>query len=69
MTIKELTYSAQQHLQDGGEHAGEVYDDDFGGPLYVDGDEGVKLKPLGDEEKREARKLADAIFRRIQQPT
>jgi len=64
----DLAKSNMQAFHDGGQNADEIYDDDdVGGPLYVTGDEGVELKPLDEEGKREARKLADAIFQRIQQ--
>ena len=65
----DLTKSHLQAFHEGGNHADEVYDDDVGGPLYVAGDEGAELKPLDEEGKREARKRADVIFHRIQQPT
>ncbi|MGB5641314.1 MAG: hypothetical protein WBM63_19585, partial [Sedimenticolaceae bacterium] len=63
----DLTKSHLQAFHDGGKNADEIYDDDVGGPLYVAGDEGVDLKALSEEGKREARKLADAIFQSIQQ--
>jgi hypothetical protein len=64
----DLTKSHLQAFHEGGNHAGEAYDDDVGGPLYVAGDEGAELKPLDEEGKHEARKRADVIFCRIQQP-
>ena len=62
-----LTESHLQAFHDGGQYADEIYDDDVGGPLYAAGDEGVDLKSLSEEGKREARKQAEAIFERIQQ--
>ncbi len=67
MLGKDLTKSHMHAFHEGGQNADEIYDDDVGGPLYVAGDEGIELKPLDEEGKREARKLADAIFQRIQQ--
>ncbi len=64
----DLTESYLQAFHDGGNSADEIYDDDVGGPLYVAGDEGIDLKPLDEEKKHEARKLAEAIFQKIPQP-
>jgi len=64
----DLTKSHLQAFHEGGNSAGEAYDDDVGGAIYVAGDEGAELKPLDEEGKREAKKRADVIFSRIQQP-
>jgi len=42
-------------------HRGE-YDSDFGGALYVDGDEAPELPEIGRAEHREAKALAGGIF-------
>jgi TPR repeat protein len=45
---------------------GSDYDDDVGGPVYVDGRDGVDLKALGIEEDATARKAAKDLFALIQ---
>lgn len=42
----DLTSSTMSARHDGGDHDGEPYDDDFGGAMYVDGDEGLVLPDL-----------------------
>ncbi len=61
----DLTRSNMRAYHEGGERADEEYDDDFGGPLYVAGDEGLSLAPLDPARDREAHDLARAIFERI----
>lgn len=63
----DLRESTLQAHHDGGLYAGELYDDDQGGPLYVDGDEGGELTPISAEQELEARGLAEQLFRRITQ--
>ncbi len=63
----DLTKSTMAAYHDGGPQSGEPYDDDFGGPMYLSGDEGLSLKPLDAVDDREARELAHAIFARILQ--
>jgi len=63
----DLTKSTMGAYHDGGPQSGEPYDDDFGGPLYLAGDEGLGLKPLDEVDDRKARELAHAIFARISQ--
>ena len=46
-------------------YADQEYDDDQGGPLYVDGDEGVELEPISSADEAEAKKLAAELFRNI----
>ncbi|MCX7069555.1 MAG: hypothetical protein NTW01_00980 [Gammaproteobacteria bacterium] len=43
---------------------GSPYDDDVGGPMYVDGRDGIKLKGLNAEEDRQARVAAFELFER-----
>lgn len=50
---------------DGGLYDGELYDDDQGGPLYVDGIEGVRLEPLEPIEDAKAREDAAELFSRL----
>ena len=45
---------------------GSVYDDDIGGPMYVDGREGIKLPTLSDVQDVLARQTAKALFDKIQ---
>jgi hypothetical protein len=42
----DLTVSTMTARHEGGARDGEFYDSDFGGPLYVSGDEGLALAPL-----------------------
>lgn len=44
---------------------GTPYDDDVGGPLYVDGRDGVELDPLSAEQDVAARQAAEELFKRI----
>lgn len=62
---KDLRVSTMRAYHDGGMYAGQEYDDDQGGPLYVDGDEGVRLEPLSIEDDAEARRLASEHFSQI----
>lgn len=45
---------------------GSRYDDDVGGPLYIDGRDGLDLKPIGREQSATARRIANEIFESIQ---
>lgn len=60
---KDLTQSTLAARHDGGSNDGEFYDSDFGGPLYVDGDEGLALPELEHDQHREAQARAQAILR------
>lgn len=60
---EDLTRSTLAARHDGGSNDGEFYDSDFGGPLYVDGDEGLALPELERDQDREARAKAQAILR------
>jgi hypothetical protein len=42
---------------------GSLYDDDVGGPMFVDGEQGIKLRPLNFEQDTNARQLAHSILR------
>jgi hypothetical protein len=45
---------------------GSDYDDDVGGPMYVDGRDGIKLPPLTDAQDALARQTAKALFEEIE---
>lgn len=61
---EDLTISTLAARHDGGSNDGEFYDSDFGGPLYVDGDEGLVLPELDRAQHREAKATARDILRR-----
>lgn len=58
----DLTKSTMRAYHDGGSHNGEFYDSDFGGPLFVDGDEGLLLPPLSRADQSAAKGKAQTIF-------
>lgn len=60
---KDLTLSTLAARHDGGSNDGEFYDSDFGGPLYVEGDEGLVLPEMEHDQHRYARAKAQAILR------
>ncbi|WP_043320041.1 hypothetical protein [Microbulbifer sp. HZ11] len=45
---------------------GSLYDDDIGGPMFVDGRDGVELDPISSEQHAEAKRTAEILFERIQ---
>ena len=51
-----------RYCHDGGPQHGQFYDSDFGGALYVDGDEALELPEISRAEHREAKALAREIF-------
>jgi hypothetical protein len=55
----DLTKSTMRAYHDGGSNAGEFYDSDFGGPMYVDGDEGLDLPTISNEQKLIAKAMAE----------
>lgn len=61
---EDLTISTLAARHDGGSNDGEFYDSDFGGPLYVDGDEGLVLPELDRAQHGEAKATARDILRR-----
>lgn len=67
MLGNDLRNGTLRAYHEGGLYAGEPYDDDQGGPLYVEGDEGVELVPISPEQELEARRLAEQLFSRIAQ--
>jgi len=44
---------------------GSEYDDDVGGPIFVDGQGGIRLASLSDDQDASARQLAQALFEKI----
>lgn len=62
----DLQASTMRAYHDRGPHADEYYDDDYGGAMYVDGDEGLKLPAISEAQNKEAKKLAAAFFRENQ---
>ena len=61
----DLTKGDLRAYHDDGLYGGQLYDDDRGGPLYVDGMEGVRLEVLDPVEDRAARDDAAALLRRL----
>lgn len=60
----DLTKSTMAAYRDGGPQHGQFYDSDFGGALYVGGDEALELPEISPAEHREAKALAREIFDR-----
>lgn len=58
----DLTASTLAARHEGGSRDAEFYDSDFGGPLYVDGDEGLPLPELGSAGREEARTAAEDLL-------
>lgn len=65
----DFTESDMRAYHEGGLYDGQEYDDDCGGPLYVDGDEGMDLAPLEQTHDKQAQELAQAFFEKIHPPT
>jgi hypothetical protein len=61
----DLTRSTMAAYHDGGQQDGQFYDSDFGGAMYVDGDEGLVLPDLGRAEHRTAKTEAKLIFSKL----
>jgi hypothetical protein len=60
----DLTRSTLAAYHDGGERDGKFYDSDFGGSLYVAGDEGLALPDMDPSSHEMAKAKAEAIFSR-----
>lgn len=58
----DLTKSTMRAYHDGGSNAGNFYDSDFGGPMYVDGDEGLDLPTISEEQKSIAKAMAEQLL-------
>ncbi len=58
----DLTRSTMAAYHDGGQQDGQFYDSDFGGPMYVDGDEGLVLPAVSHAEQQAAKAQARKIF-------
>ncbi|HEX7891934.1 MAG TPA: hypothetical protein VF522_21480 [Ramlibacter sp.] len=61
----DLTRSTMAAYHDGGQRDGDFYDSDFGGALYVAGEEGLVLPKLESHEHRTAKAKADHILHRV----
>lgn len=61
----DIRQSSMRAYHDGGAYAGEMYDDDIGGPLYVDGDEGVDIAALDAASDTRARLLAKELYTKL----
>lgn len=61
----DLRESTLRAYHDGGMYADQEYDDDQGGPLYVAGDEGIRLAPLSAADEAKAKKQAAELFSNI----
>lgn len=59
----DLTHSTLRARHSEGSHAGQLYDDDVGGPMYVDGDEGLELPEITSEQHRKAQSIARTILK------
>lgn len=59
---EDFTRSTMRAYHDGGLYAGHDYDDDCGGPMYFDGDEGLNLPPLDPPANQRAREQAARLF-------
>ncbi len=58
----DLTKSTLAARHEGGANHGEFYDSDFGGPLFVDGEEGLELPQLTRSQKAEAKRWAQELM-------
>lgn len=58
----DLTKSTVRAHHDGGSNDGDFYDSDFGGPMYVTGEEGLELPVVSAEQKKTAKKLAQLLL-------
>jgi hypothetical protein len=65
----DLTRSSLAAYHDGGEHDGEFYDSDFGGPMYVAGDDAFIGPELSDNEHAMARETAHEMFEQLSPQT
>jgi hypothetical protein len=60
----DLTASTMRAYHHGGPHHGEFYDSDFGGAMYADGDEGLRIPPIDPAMYESARLRATELFDR-----
>lgn len=58
----DLTKSTLSAHHDGGSQDGDFYDSDFGGPMYVSGDEGLELPDISEEQIKVARSMATQLL-------
>ena len=57
----DLTRSTLRAYHDEGSNAGEFYDSDFGGSMHIDGNEGLTLPKISDEQKSIAKATAEQV--------
>lgn len=57
----DLTESTLSARHDGGSHAGGFYDSQIGGPMYIDGDVGLELPAISNEQ----RSIAEAMAKQL----
>ncbi|MBM5571117.1 MULTISPECIES: hypothetical protein [Deefgea] len=62
----DFTESTLRAYHDGGMYDGQEYDDDYGGALYVAGDEGVYMPSIEEELNKQALEAAEVMFANIQ---
>lgn len=65
----DLTRSSLTAYHDGGEHDGEFYDSDFGGHMYVEGEDAFIGPELSDSEHAMARETAHEMFEQLSPQT
>jgi hypothetical protein len=58
----DLTKSTMRAYHHGGSNAGEFYDSDFGGAMYVAGNEGLELPKIRDGQKSIAKAMAEQLL-------
>lgn len=59
---QDLTTSSLRARHDGGSNDGEFYDSDFGGPMYLDGDEGLELPEISEGQMKSAQGMAEQLL-------
>jgi hypothetical protein len=63
----DLTTSTMSAYHEGGPNAGEFYDSDFGGNVYVDGYEGLELPKISDKQKSIAKTMAQQLMSGVEE--
>ncbi|TAH13946.1 MAG: hypothetical protein EAZ11_01055 [Curvibacter sp.] len=58
----DLTESTLHAFHDGGPQDGDFYDSDFGGSMYVNGDEGLEMPEISEEQLKVARGMAEQLL-------
>lgn len=65
---EDLTRSTMRAYHEGGPYADQEYDDDYGGPMYVDGDIGLELPALDPAIDLRVREQAARLFQALNSP-